>query len=248
MRRIMLTVCYDGTDFCGWQKQTGKRSVQQTIEDAVFAVTGERVTVTASGRTDAGVHAKGQTCDFATASDMPADRFAIALSVKLPCDVKVLTSREVGIGFDSRRNAKKKTYVYTMYEGRISVPLYDRYAVMIPKTDLDKMKKAVKEIEGEHDFKCFCATGSTKLRSTVRTVYECKVDRTGDFITITVTGSGFLYNMVRIIAGATVFAGLGKITPEDIAEAIKTGDRKKLGKTMPAKGLTLMKVEYDKTL
>ena len=248
MRRIMLTVCYDGTDFCGWQKQTGKRSVQQTIEDAVFAVTGERVTVTASGRTDAGVHAKGQTCDFATTSDMPADRFAIALSVKLPGDVKVLTSSEVGMDFDSRRNAKKKTYVYTMYEGRISVPLYDRYAVMIPKIDVEKMKDAVKEIEGEHDFKCFCATGSTELRSTVRTVYECRVERTGDFITITVTGSGFLYNMVRIIAGATVSAGLGKITPEDIAEAIKTGNRKKLGKTMTAKGLTLMRVEYDKTL
>lgn len=247
MRRILLTVSYDGTAFCGWQKQRGKRSVQQTIEEAIFAVTGENVTVTGSGRTDSGVHAMGQTCDFLTESEMPADRFAIALSIQLPEDVKVLSSKEVGIDFNSRRNAKRKTYRYVMYESKISVPLYERYAAMIPPVDVEKMKEGAKYVEGEHDFKCFCATGSTKLRSTVRTVYECAVERKDGFVTITVTGSGFLYNMVRIIAGALTHVGRGKTPPENVKKSIETGERKNLGKTMPAKGLTLVSVEYDKT-
>ncbi len=243
--RIKLTLSYDGTAFCGWQKQKNGVSVQQTIEDAIFALTGERVTVTASGRTDAGVHAKGQVAHFDTDSDIPPDKFYKALNTFLPDPVKAMGSERVADNFNARKSAKRKTYEYSLYISDTEEPLKERYAARIyGDIDLEKMRSAANLIEGEHDFKAFSATGSA-VKTTVRTVYGISVEKTGEEIKIKVCGNGFLYNMVRIIAGTLVAAGKGEISEAEILKALNAGDRNLLGKTLPAKGLCLLKVEYE---
>lgn len=242
--RIKLTLSYDGTAFCGWQKQKNGVSVQQVIEDAVFALTGERVTVTASGRTDAGVHAKGQVAHFDTDSDIPPEKFYKALNTFLPDPVKALSSEKVADSFNARKSAKRKTYEYSLYLSDTEQPLKERYGTRVyGDLDIEKMRSAARLLAGEHDFKAFSATGSS-VKTTVRTVYGVSVEKTGEDIKIKVTGSGFLYNMVRIIAGTLVKAGRGEISEKDILRALKTGERDLLGETMPAKGLCLVKVEY----
>ena len=243
--RIKLTLSYDGTDFCGWQKQENGYSVQQAVEDAVFKLTGEKVTVTASGRTDAGVHALGQTAHFDTNVNIPPEHFAKALNTCLPVGVKAQKSERVSDKFNARKDAKRKTYEYSLYVSDAENPLKERYSARVyGEIDLEKMRSAAKLLEGEHDFKAFSATGSN-VKTTVRTVYGISADKTGEDIKIRVTGSGFLYNMVRIIAGALVKAGKGELSESDIVAALKTGDRKLLGITMPAKGLCLVNVGYE---
>ena len=243
--RIKLVLSYDGTDFCGWQKQKNGYTVQQAVEEAVFSLTGEKVTVTASGRTDAGVHAAGQVAHFDTCANIPPEKFYKALNAYLPEGVKALKSEKVAANFNARKNAKRKTYRYRLYCSDAEQPLKERYGTRIyGGVDVDKMRSAAKTIEGEHDFKAFSATGGN-VKTTVRTVYGITVEKTGEDIEITVCGNGFLYNMVRIIAGTLVAAGKGEISEKDIIKAFDSGERKILGETLPAKGLCLIKAEYD---
>ncbi len=242
--RIKLCLSYDGTDFCGWQRQRNGVSVQQTVEDAVYSLTGEKVTVTASGRTDAGVHAKGQVAHFDTNANIPPEKFYKALNTFLPNGVKALSSEKASDNFNARKNAKRKTYEYSLYLSDTELPLKERYGTRVyGNIDIEKMRSAARLIEGEHDFKAFSATGGS-VKTTVRTVYGITVEKSGEDIKITVCGSGFLYNMVRIIAGALVKAGKGEISESDILKALETGNRELLGETLPAKGLCLLKVEY----
>lgn len=242
--RIAITVSYDGTDFCGWQVQPNGVSVQQTIEDAIEKITGERVRVTGSGRTDAGVHALGQKAHFDTKSTVPPERFCLALNTVLPPSVRVLDSKKVKDGFDACRGAKKKTYVYSFYVSQTEQPLKERYALRIDRNiDVAKMKSAAKLFEGTKDFNCVSSSGK-EVKTTVRTVYSCKVTAKGKDVYLSVTGNGFLYNMVRIIAGTLLDVGRGTITENDIKEMFVSGKRELGGKTLPAKGLCLKEVKY----
>lgn len=248
-----LLVAYDGTDFCGWQVQANGRTVQGELERAIEAAFGSFSRVTGSGRTDAGVHAAGQVCNFALADGIkisPA-RVADALNAKLPPDVRVLESAAAPEEFDACRSAKKKTYRYSVYFSRRENPLLERYAVRFGEfPDFARMGECARILEGEHDFTAFSSTGSS-VRTTVRTVYSVEVspwvDKFGGRtpgVYIDVCGSGFLYNMVRIMAGAILECGTGKLPLAAAEEALRTGDRELLGKTMPAKGLTLLRAEY----
>lgn len=242
--RVKLTVSYDGTDFCGWQVQDNGVSVQGVLEEAIFKVTGENVRVTGSGRTDAGVHAAGQVAHFDTESSVPAEKFYKALNVFLPGSVKVIKSEEADADFHACNSAKKKTYAYSLYVSDTELPLKERCAERIADADVEKMKAAAKEFVGTHDFSAYKASGSS-AKTTVRKIYSCKVVKKGTDITFTVCGNGFLYNMVRIMVGATVAAGKGEISVEDIRRSLATGERPKNVKTFPAKGLCLISAEYS---
>lgn len=242
--RILLTVSYDGTDFCGYQVQPNGRTVEEVLEKALFDLTGCQIKTTASGRTDSGVHALQQKVHFDYDGSIPPEKFTLALNSILPSDVKVINSKRVAQSFNARYSAKKKTYRYSLYVSEFEQPLVGRYKTLIPKTpDLNLMKACAKVIEGTHDFKAFMASGSS-VKDTVRTVYKIKTVKKGKFIDIYVTGSGFLYNMVRIIAGAMVAVGEGKITVEEVQKTLDDGVRAIKIKTMPAKGLTLYSVIY----
>ena len=242
--RIILFIQYNGKNFCGWQIQPNERTVQQEIEQAIFNLTGSRFNLSASGRTDSGVHALCQVAHFDYDGSIPPERFAPALNTMLPGDVKIIASQKAPKDFHSRFSAKKKTYRYTFYVSEVELPLYESFAERIEKVDLDKMNLACEKIIGEHDFKCFLASNSS-VKDTVRTVYSCKLKQKDKLITLTISGNGFLYNMVRTIAGTLYFVGLGKITPEEVGEIIASKNRQKVGKTLPAKGLVLQKVEYN---
>ena len=242
--RIKLTISYDGTDFSGWQRQKDKITVQQTVEDAIFTVTGERVKVVGSGRTDAGVHALGQVAHFDTESTVPPSNFAKALNTVLPNGVKVLKSEEVEKTFDASRTAKRKTYCFSLYKSDVILPLKERYSVMIRKdTDVSVMKKAAELFVGEHDFKSFCASGSS-AKTTVRTVYSVEIKEEGEDVKVYITGNGFLYNMVRIIVGTLVECGQKRIDERAVKTMLNEKRRNIGGRTLSAKGLCLVSVEY----
>ena len=245
---IALLVCYDGTRLSGWQTQANADSVQSALERAVHDAFSENVRIAASGRTDSGVHAAGQVCSLSLKNRIAPERVADALNRYLPEDVRVLESVAAPEGFDACRMAKRKTYRYRFYVSARQNPLKERYAAQLKRMpDPEKMRAAAKLIEGEHDFKCFCASGSA-VKSTVRHVLSVQIslERSlgGDDIVLDVCGKGFLYNMVRIIAGTLAAVGDGKIRAEDILRAFESGERALLGKTMPAKGLTLLNVDY----
>ncbi len=245
MRNIKLTIEYDGKDFNGWQKQPTKLNIQGTIEQAIKQITGEDVELNASGRTDAGVHAIGQVANFKTNSQIPIEKFAIAINSRLKKSIVIKRAEEVDERFHSRLNCKKKTYRYIINNTPEGTAIYRNLETHIPqKLDVEKMKEAVKYFEGEHDFKAFKASG-TSSKSSVRKIYEAIVYQVGDKIYIELTGNGFLYNMVRIIAGTLVDVGLGKIEPKKIPEIIQQKKRENAGKTLPPNGLYLLKVMYD---
>ncbi len=245
MRNIKLTIEYDGKDFNGWQKQPNKLNIQGSIEQAIKQITGEDVELNASGRTDAGVHALGQVANFKTNSNIPIDKMAIAINSKLKRSIIIKKAEEVDERFHSRLSCKRKTYRYVINNTPEGSAIYRNLETHIPqKLDVDKMKEAVKYFEGEHDFKAFKASG-TSSKSSVRTIYETNLYKKDDKIYIELTGNGFLYNMVRIIAGTLVEVGLGKIKPEEIPEIIKSQKRENAGKTLPPNGLYLVKVMYE---
>lgn len=246
MRNIKLTIEYDGKEFNGWQKQPTKLNIQGTIEQAIKIVTGEEVDLTASGRTDAGVHAFGQVANFKTNSNIPIDKIAIALNSNLKKSIRILKAEEVDERFHSRLTCKKKTYRYVINNSEFSSAIYRNLETHIPqKLNISKMKEAVKYFEGEHDFKAFKASG-TSSKSSVRTIYKAEViEMPNNRIYIELTGNGFLYNMVRIISGTLVEAGMEKIEPQEIAIIIDSKDRNLAGKTLPPNGLYLVNVEYD---
>lgn len=244
--RYALLVSYDGTEFSGWQKQKGARTVQGELERAAAEIFGAATKIAGSGRTDAGVHAEGQVCHFDAETTVPARRLRECFNRILPPDLRVLESVSAPAGFDCTRGAKKKTYCYSFYCAETDRPLMERYSVRVKeKPDLEKMRAAAVLLEGEHDFKAFCASGSS-AKTSVRTVYRVQIIDRGSSYEIYVCGNGFLYNMVRIIAGELFAIGCGKA--EGITAAFESGERKSLAKTMPAKGLTLVKVDYGTPL
>ena len=246
MRNIKLTIEYDGKDFNGWQKQPSKLNIQGTIEQAIKTITGEDVDLQASGRTDAGVHALGQVANFKTNSNIPIEKMSIAINCNLKKSIRIVKAEEVEERFHSRLSCKRKTYRYIINNSEIPSAIYRNLETHIPyKLDIEKMKQAVKYFEGEHDFKAFKASG-TSSKSSIRTIYKAEVLKMpNNRIYIELTGNGFLYNMVRIIAGTLVDVGTGKIKPEDIEKIIESKDRTNAGKTLPPQGLYLVCVNYN---
>ena len=239
-RRFVLVCEYDGTAYCGWQRQINGPSVQQVLEETLARLTGEAVTVTGSSRTDAGVHALGLCAHFDSATRIPPDKLAFALNTMLPPDIRIRESSPAPEGFHARYSACGKVYRYAFFNSRHDCAIGRQYAAHVP---LELDERLMQALCGTHDFAAFAASGSVAT-STVRTIYRAQVTRSGETVALTVLGDGFLYNMVRIIAGTLMEVGTGKRAPGAIASAIATGDRLALGQTAPAKGLTLMRVLY----
>lgn len=243
--RVALIIEYDGTGYCGWQVQKNGISVQQKLEEAVTCAVGKKTAVHSAGRTDAGVHALGQVAHFDAHTDIPADKFFYVLNTLLPDDIRIRRSYEADADFHARFSAKGKHYRYVIRNAREKGAVDRLYCMFEPvPLDLEKMREAAKHIEGTHDFAAFCAAGTDIKGSTVRTVYSVEVTREHDYIYIDVKGNGFLYNMVRIIAGTLMGVGKGKLTPEAVKNAIKTKDRTLAGATAQPQGLFLVEVYY----
>jgi tRNA pseudouridine38-40 synthase len=244
MRNIKLTIEYDGTAYHGWQSQINAEAVQDIVTAAVRKLTCENSSITGASRTDTGVHAFGQVCNFFTETTIPADKFAFALNTLLPEDITVRKSEEAAPEFHSRFSTTGKKYRYLFYNSTFpSALLRNRaYHIFYP-LDVDAMNCAAGHFIGIHDFASFSATGGC-VKTTVRTITQACVERDGEMITFTVTGNGFLYNMVRIIAGTLVEVGLGKIGPDAVPGIITALDRREAGRTAPAHGLYLVEVFY----
>ena len=245
MRNIKLTIEYDGKEYHGWQKQPGKLNIQGEIERAIKNVTGEDVELIASGRTDAGVHALGQVANFKTNSNIELEKIPIAINSQVKKSIRIQNAEEVDQNFHSRFNCKRKTYRYVIDNSKYGSAIYRNISYHLPVAlNVEDMKKAIKYFEGEHDFKAFKSSG-TSSKSSVRTIYKADVITEGTSIAIDLTGNGFLYNMVRIIAGTLVDVGMRKIKPDEIPDIIESKDRNRAGKTLPPHGLMLLHVEYE---
>ena len=243
--RVKLIIEYDGTNYAGWQSQNNAVGVQQKIEAAFFRLTGRQTAVTGAGRTDSGVHALGQCAHADVETTIPAEKLCYALNAILPDDIRIRESTEVSEDFHARRSAKGKHYRYTIFNAPQACAIERDYRAHIRyPLDVEKMREAAGYIKGEHDFKCFQAAGSTPVKTTVRTITALEIKKQGDVITIDVFGTGFLYNMVRIIAGTLIEVGSGKKSPGSLEEIINSKNRDNAGPTAPAKGLTLVKVFY----
>ena len=228
----------------GWQKQPNKLNIQGELEKAIEEITGEKIELNASGRTDAGVHSLGQVANFKTNSNIPIEKIPIAINSKVKKCIVIKEATEVEESFHARYHCKKKTYRYTINNSLYGTAIYRNLEYHISQQlDMPAMQKAISYFEGEHDFAAFKASG-TSSKSSVRTIYHAEVRKEGDRIYIELTGNGFLYNMVRIIAGTILEVGMKKIKPEEILDIIESRERQRAGKTLPPYGLCLMKVEY----
>ena len=244
MRRIHLIVEYDGTNYAGWQRQENALAVQQVIEEALSRLTGERVVLHGASRTDAGVHALGQCAHFDTNSRIPGEKFSYAMNTMLPPDIRIRRSQDAPEGFHARFSARGKRYRYQFYDAPHAGALNRlTHAHSIYPLDDRLMGLEAGALLGAHDLSAFAASGSA-VRDTVRTIWRADISRSGNDVTLIVEGNGFLYNMVRIIAGTLRDIGSGKLQPGALSKAIETGDRLDLGVTAPAHGLTLMEVFY----
>lgn len=245
MRNIKLTIEYDGTGYHGWQSQINAITVQDVVTDAVNSLTGENCSLTGSSRTDTGVHALGFVCNFLTESSIPADKFAFALNTVLPEDIVISNSAEVPLKFHSRFDAKGKTYRYLFFNSTFPSALmrHRAYHVFYP-LDVEAMNRAASHFIGTHDFTAFSATGGS-TKTTVRSITRAGVRQDGELIEFTVTGDGFLYNMVRIIAGTLVEVGFGRLDADAVPGIIEGLDRRQAGRTAPAHGLYLVEVYYE---
>lgn len=255
MRNILLTIAYNGKNYAGWQIQKEDPTIQGELVKAIRDITGEDVILYGSGRTDAGVHAMGQKANFHTASTIPAEKFAPALNTKIPPDISVIGSCEVAPDFHAQFDAHRKTYCYRIYCSQYRDPFLDDFAwqIRLPKAfnnhlDIDLMRQAAGYFLGEHDFSAFMSAGSSVL-TTVREIYALTVKESCEHLSsqvveIDITGSGFLYNMVRIIVGTLTDVGKKEIDVKNIPDIIASGDRKKAGSTAPARGLMLRDVCY----
>lgn len=244
MRTIKLTIAYDGTDFKGWQIQKNGNTVQAELEAAIEKVTQKHSRAHASGRTDAGVHAKGQVVHFKTASTIPDDKLPLALNAVLPETIAVLSSEEVKGDFHSQYDARKKLYRYCIFPSGERDPFIEKYAWRIPyKLNVSKMKREALVLLGKQDFKAFQAKDKRE-RSSVRNVYLVDIKKKSPLITIDIEANGFLYNMVRNITGTLVDLGRGYLPEGSMRKIIDSKDRTKAGPTAPAKGLFLINVKY----
>jgi len=245
MRNIKLTIEYDGTKYHGWQIQKNGITVQEIIEKAISKLLGNNIRIVGCSRTDVRVHAYGQVAHFFTDSNIPGDKYSYAINNLLPDDIVIKQSQEVSEDFHSRYFAKGKKYRYLIYnDAHASAIMRNRACHVRPKLNLEEMQKAAKHFIGQHDFAAFQATGG-QVRSTVREIYEISVlYKEDNLISIEVSGNGFLYNMVRIIAGTLIYVGIGKIKADELPKIIESLDRTRAGKTAPAQGLYLMEIYY----
>ena len=246
MRRIRILVAYDGTDYCGWQIQPNGITIEEVLNDKLSKLTGEDIHVIGASRTDSGVHALGNVAVFDTESPIPPDRMAYALNQKLSEDIVVVRSEEVPLDWHPRYQKQvTKTYEYHIYNAAFPNPLKRRYSAFVSyPMDIEKMRKGASFLVGEHDFVSFCNV-RTNVEDTVRRIDGIEIDKKGEDITIRVTGNGFLYNMVRIIAGTLIRVGRGFYIPEKVKEILDVKERTKAGVTAPPEGLVLVEIKYD---
>ena len=245
MKNIALRLRYDGSRYHGWQVQKNAITVAQTMEEALAKVCGERVKLTGCGRTDAGVHALRYCANFHSDCTVPVDRMPLALNSRLPDDIAVVDAVEVPDDFNAIGSCVKKEYVYKILNSRIPDPfLADRVCFYPQRLDISLMQAAARAFEGTHDFKAVRSEG-TQTKTTVRTVYWCRVEKDGDLITVSICANGFLYNMCRAMVGTMVYASYGKLIPEEIPALLEKRDRRLTGPTMPPQGLYLNRVWYD---
>lgn len=265
MKRVMLTVAYDGTAYRGWQIQAGQETIEGVLNRCISELTGETVEVTGASRTDSGVHAMGNLAVFDTQSLIPAEKFSYALNQRLPEDIRIQNSQEVAADFHPRHCSSRKTYEYRIYNAPFALPVKRLYSYFtyVP-LDVERMREGAAFLVGEHDFKSFCSV-DTQAQTTVRqvdsvevweenasgmvdmaedAVHGRKMPRPGREIVIRVAGRGFLYNMVRIIAGTLMEVGRGKLPPECVKDILAACDRQAAGPTAPACGLTLIGYEF----
>lgn len=248
MKRVKLTVAYDGTNYHGWQLQPNGITIEEVLNRELTALLKEPIQVIGASRTDSGVHAMGNIAVFDTEHRMPADKICFALNQRLPADIRIQRSEEVPRSWHPRKCNGIKTYEYKIYNRRMEMPMFrfNTYFCHIP-LDVDVMKQAADYLIGEHDFKSFCSV-HTHVEDTVRTIYSLDVARRQDIITIRISGNGFLYNMVRIIAGTLMEIGAGNYPPQQMEAILHARDRQAAGKTAPAKGLTLVSLKYEAVL
>lgn len=242
-----MKVCYDGLEYSGWQKQNNGVSIEEKLEECIYAITKEKVKVVGSGRTDAGVSAMGQVCHFDSDTKIRPLNLAKAVNNILPSDISIIEIMEVDENFHARFSAKKKYYRYSFYVSELKNALLDKNHLRINRVDKKAMKQAIEQFKGKHSFKAFCSSGS-QVKDFEREIYDIFLEEKDNVIELNICGNGFLYNMVRIIAGTILEVGQGKIKTEDIPKIIEKEDRNLAGKTLPAKALTLVSVEYDKYL
>ncbi len=245
MKRIKLTVAYDGTNYCGWQVQPNGTSIQAVLQKAIEDLEGRKIMLTGASRTDSGVHALAQVAVFDTCKEIPLWKYPMAINQRLPKDIVVQKAEEVAMDFHPRYvHAIQKTYEYRILNRQTALPNERLNSYFVPqKLDIEAMRQAAAYIEGTHDFKSFCST-KTDVLDTTRTIYDLTIEKEGDMIKLLITGNGFLYNMVRIITGALLKVGFGKKTSEDIHQILESKDRIIAGPTAPAHGLTLVEICY----
>ena len=242
--RIRLIVAYDGTNYCGWQVQPNGVSIQAVLQEAIEDLVREKVNVTGASRTDSGVHALGQVVIFDTTRTIPPEQYARALNQRLPRDIVVQNSEEVSMDFHPRYTTVEKTYEYRILNRRIPLPCEQLYSYFVPRQlDIEKMREAAQCFVGEHDFTDFSSQRRNTV-TTVRTIYECSLQKEGDIITLRIRGNGFLYNMVRIITGMLLKVGVGQKSIEDIQKAFNCPQGRAAAPTAPACGLTLVEIRY----
>lgn len=245
MKRVKLTVAYDGTNYCGWQTQPNGLAVQEVLEKHLSELLAEPVHIMGASRTDSGVHALGNVAVFDTDARMPADRISYALNTRLPEDIRIQESCEVAADFHPRFAKTAKTYEYRILNRRFPDPTKRLYSFFYYyPLDVELMKKGAAYLVGEHDFKSFC-TEKPDVDSTVREIYSLDVEKEGDMITFRVRGNGFLYHMIRIIVGTLIRVGSGYYPPEQVKEILEARDRTRAGETARPEGLTLVKIEYE---
>lgn len=244
MKRVKMVVAYDGTNYCGWQVQPNEITIEEVLNRSLSNLLGEKIEVMGASRTDSGVHSLGNVAVFDTNTRMPADKIAFALNQRLPEDIVVQGSCEVPSDWHPRYQESTKTYEYRILNRTFRMPTrrFDTYFYHYP-LDVEQMSEAASYLVGTHDFASFCAANA-QVKSTVRTIYSCTAQKENDIITIRVTGNGFLYNMVRIIAGTLIEVGAGKRRPEEIKDILAAENRDAAGPTAPAQGLTMMGIEY----
>ena len=245
MKRVKLVVAYDGTNYHGWQVQDNGITIEEVLNRTISELVQEDIKVIGASRTDAGVHACGNVAVFDTESRIPGDKFSFALNQRLPEDIRIQESCEVDADFHPRYADTVKTYEYNILNRRFELPTKRLYAAFCYyPMDIERMNQAAAYLVGEHDFKSFCSAGA-QVQTTVRTIYAVNVTKADDMVHIRITGNGFLYNMVRIIAGTLMQVGTGLMEPERVKEILEARDRSKAGPTAVAKGLTLVEIRYE---
>ncbi len=243
-KRVRLVVAYDGTNYHGWQIQKNGITIESELNRCLSELLKEPIEVIGASRTDSGVHAMGNIAVFDTTSRMPAEKISYALNQRLPEDIRIQRSEQVAADWHPRHCESRKTYEYRIYRAEFPMPVKRLYSLFsYHKYDVNRMQEAAAYLEGEHDFKSFCQTGA-QVESTVRTLYSVEVEEQGVELVIRVCGNGFLYNMVRIMAGTLMEIGRGKREPMDIYTILEAKDRSAAGPTAPAHGLMLMKYEF----